>query len=190
MIAVVLVIMWLYALETWTHSALITIASIPFIYPVLFLLSKIPGLTRTFNARKKGEYGISFVVLAVTYTTVIALCWGLCGERLLAVASFLAWGPGDAAAALIGKKIGNHRIGKGKVKSLEGSAAMLTLSLICVFTVLMIDGGFSIPVTVLVSIITAIVTTIVEFYVLNGFDTFFCPASAAVVLTLSYFLFR
>jgi len=55
------------------------------------------------------------------------------------LASVLAWGLGDAAAALVGKRFGRHFV-RGRLvegcKSLEGTFAMFVVSFISVMIVL------------------------------------------------------
>ncbi len=182
------VIAWFYALENWRQSVAITLLAIVFLYPVLYLCSFIPGITEFFNARKKGEYGQSFIALFVAYAIVASVCWGFFGQRILGVACFLAWGPGDAAAALIGKKFGAHRIGRKKVKSLEGSLSMFIFSFISVYIVLFISGLYSYPALIMVSLTTAVVTAITELFVLCGYETLFCPVAAMGVLSIFQFI--
>ena len=50
---------------------------------------------------------------------------------------FFAWAPGDAAAALIGKMFGRHKIGISGKKSMEGSGAMAFCSFVGVLCVLL-----------------------------------------------------
>lgn len=182
------VIAWFYTLDNWRQSVAITLFVIVFLYPLLYLCSFIPGLTEFFNARKKGEYGQSFIALFVMYAIVASVCWGFFGQRILGVACILAWGPGDAAAALVGKKFGKHRIGRKKVKSLEGSLAMFIFSFLSVYIVLYISGLYSLPVLIVVSILTAIASTVTELYILSGYDTLFCPLAAMCVLSIFQFI--
>ena len=46
------------------------------------------------------------------FMLAVGVCWGWLGDRNLALASIFAWGPGDAAAALVGKRYGKNKIGK------------------------------------------------------------------------------
>ena len=46
------------------------------------------------------------------FMLAVGVCWGRLGDRNLALASIFAWGPGDAAAALVGKRYGKNKIGK------------------------------------------------------------------------------
>lgn len=51
------------------------------------------------------------------FAVVVTICWGFFGDKNLALVSLYAWGFGDAAAALIGKKFGKHKI---KAPMLDG----------------------------------------------------------------------
>ena len=188
MLGVAGVVVWFYTLDDWRQSVTITLVATVVIYPLIYLCSKIPGMTEFFNARKKGEYAKSFAALFLTYVMVAVVCWGFLGQRILGVASFLAWGPGDAAAALVGKRYGRRKIGRKKSKTLEGSTAMFILSLFNVMFVLFLSGLFSIPVVIFISLVTAIVTTITELKVLGGYDTLFCPLAAMTVLCIFYMI--
>ena len=182
------VMAWFYSLEDWRLSVAITLAAAVVLYPILKLLSKIPGATEFFNARSQGEFAKSCTALAIAYAIVATVMWGYFGHRILGAACFLAWGPGDAAAALIGKKYGRHRLGKKKIKSLEGSAAMFVFTFISLLLVLYVSGLYTVPVLLLVSFTTALATTVAEFFVLKGDDTFFCPVTAMIVLSVFEFI--
>lgn len=188
MFAITGVIAWTYYYDDWKWSALVFLLAVFILFPGVFLMSKIPGLSGFINERKKGEFGYSMVALGMMYGEVCLVCWGLLGERLLAIACILAWGPGDAAAALIGKPFGKHRIGKAKKKSLEGSIAMFIVSFIAVLGCLCYYGKYSMVATVVVSLLAATASTFAEFLVNNGYDTFYCPVSAMVIIATSEFL--
>ena len=71
---------------------------------------------RLTSERSPGELRKSLCALCLMFMLVTAVCWGWLGERRLALAAIFAWGPGDAAAALIGKRYGKTRLGKAKKK--------------------------------------------------------------------------
>ncbi len=182
-------IVWLYALEDCFQSVLTAFIFGLIMLPVFLLLSRIPGLTEHFVARKKGEFGLNFAAYIITYCVTALFLWGLLGHRDLVASAILAWGPGDAAAALVGKSMGKHKIGRSKKKSLEGSIAMFTVAFLAVFISLLIFGTFSPAVTVMAAVLTALVSAMVELYVENGYDTFYCPVSASLVLAVFVLIF-
>ena len=124
------------------------------------------------------------------FMLAVGVCWGRLGDRNLALAGIFAWGPGDAAAALVGKRYGKNKIGKMRKKSLEGALAMLVLSWVSVFAVLSWNDTFSSEQTLLVSALTTTVTTAAELATSNGLDTFFCPAAAMLILCSARLLFQ
>ncbi len=182
-------IVWLYALDNCFRSVLTAFVFGLIMLPVFLLLSKIPGLTEHFVARKKGEFGLNFAAYIITYCVTALFLWGLLGHRDLVATAILAWGPGDAAAALVGKSLGKHKIGRSKKKSLEGSMAMFTVAFLAVFISLLIFGIFPPAVAAAAAILTAAVSATVELYVENGYDTFYCPVSASVVLAAFALIF-
>ncbi|NMB95501.1 MAG: phosphatidate cytidylyltransferase, partial [Clostridiaceae bacterium] len=103
----------------------------------------------------------------------------------LVIASVLAWGLGDAAAALVGKRFGRHFI-VGKLiegrKSLEGTLAMFAVSFVSVIVVLIAYGAVKWYGYAPIAIITAAVCAVVELYTKNGMDTLTCPLAAAATM--------
>ena len=73
---------------------------------------------------------------------------------------------------------------------MEGTLAMLVLSWVSVFAVLSWHDTFSSEQALLVSALTATVTTAAELATSNGLDTFFCPAAAMLILCPAHFLFQ
>lgn len=184
---------WLYAFPAWETAELTMAVFVVVVYAILYLLEKHGALgffSRVASERKKGELRGSLCAVGFMFMLVAGICWGGLGDRGLALASLYAWGPGDAAAALIGKRYGRTKIGRAKKKSLEGSLAMFALAWLFVFVILLRGGQFSPVQTLAVSVLTAAVTALTELVVLSGFDTFFCPAAAAAVLCLARLLIR
>lgn len=73
---------------------------------------------------------------------------------------------------------------------MEGTLAMLGLSWVSVFAVLSWNDNFSPEQALLVSALTATVTTAAELATSNGLDTFFCPAAAMLILCPAHLLFQ
>ena len=154
-IAIGLALVWLYlGYDEWKRSVYTAIGGGIVIFFALYAFSRIPGLTQKFIARKKGEFAFSFAAYVAMYCVVATLLWGFLGQKHLVCAAILAWGPGDAAAALVGRKLGKHKIGKEKKKSLEGSLSMFVLSVACVFSVLFLSGLYGAAAALLIALIT------------------------------------
>ena len=187
--AVGVFITWLYVFPDWKSSLLAMIAATVCVTALLLLLEKtslFSFLSKVTNERKQGELRKSIGVAGLMFVIVTSVCWGYCGQRCLALASILAWGPGDGAAALVGKRFGRTKIGRDKKKSLEGSLSMFAVSWVCVFMVLLWYGVFPFLTALAVSFVTAFITAGVELAVLNGFDTLFCPLAAMAVMCVAY----
>ena len=155
------------------------------LYPVLGVVGKIPALSTFVNERKQGEFRSSMILALGIMVISISICWGVCNDKYLVLASVYAWGVGDAFAALIGKRFGKHKI-RWKIadsnKSVEGCVAMFVTSTIAVFTVLMLRGGLTSGSCALLACLTAGVCTLIELCSFDGNDTVSCPLIAMLIL--------
>lgn len=170
---------------TWQEAAAASFAFAAIVFPILTLLEHIPGYSELLTERKHGEIKNSLIVVFVMFTALICVCWGWLGEKYLVVASVLAWGLGDAAAALVGKRFGRHAIEGPLVegrKSLEGTLAMFLVSFLTVLAILIVHRPMPWYGYAPISAITAAVCAVVELYTKNGMDTLTCPFAAAAVL--------
>lgn len=179
------IFIWTYMFETWWVSALAAVAFTAMVFPILMFAERIPGYSELLTERKSGEIKRSLVVVFSMYVAVICVCWGWLGEKYLVIASVLAWGLGDAAAALVGKRFGQHYI-EGKLvegrKSLEGTLAMFTVSFVAVMAVLSAHSPVARSSHVPIASATAAACAVVELYTKEGMDTLTCPFAAAAVL--------
>lgn len=179
------IFVWTYAFKTWWVSAIAAMVFIAMVYPILVFAERIPGYSELLTERKRGEIKSSLVVVFSMFTVLICVCWGWLGERYLVIASVLAWGLGDAAAALIGKRFGKHYI-EGKFvegrKTLEGTLAMFVVSFVSVLIILLVQGSVEWYGYVPIAAVTAAVCAIVELYTKGGMDTLTCPFAAAAIM--------
>ncbi len=181
---------WLHAFETWWVSALAAVLFIAVVYPALTLGERISGYSALLVERRRGEIKRSLVVVFGMFAALICLCWGWLGERWLVLACVFAWGFGDGAAALVGKRFGKHplqgRLIEGR-KSVEGTVAMFGVSFLAVLAVLVIYGSAPWYANLLIAMLGAAASAVVELYTRGGMDTLTCPlAAAAVILPLVY----
>ena len=194
MIMVIATMFWPYLFEHWYMAAAASMICIVLFYALLAAAERFIDLTRFMTERRKGEFMTSVVLAFFMYAVVIAVCWGWRGERILTIAVISAWGYGDAAAALVGKRFGRHGIEGRHIegrKSVEGSAAMFGTSFVCVLTVLLIRGGMAWYGCVLTALITALAAAVTELYSLDGRDTITCPfAAMACLLPLTWLFGR
>lgn len=185
-------LIFVFCFDTWWISALSALGFAAAVYPLLMWLEGFKGFSELTTERKRGELKTSLLLVFGMFSLIIAVCWGLAGDRLLVLASIYAWGFGDAAAALIGKRWGKHKIRIGPTdgkKSIEGSAAMLLTSFVSVIVILVLRGGLSPTGCIIISLITAMVSALSELYSRDGHDTVICPLSAMAVLLPLIYLF-
>ena len=97
------------------------------------------------------------------------------------------WGTGDAAAALVGVPFGKHkvktRISDGK-KSWEGSCAMLVVSFLSGFLVLLLAQKLSVPKALPSAFTGALFGTAAELFSPGEYDTVTVPFVIMAVLLI------
>ena len=181
-----------FGFETWWISAGTCIFFEVAVYPILKYFERFRAYSGFVTERKSGELKSSLLLVFTMFAAVITVCWGWLGDRYLVLGSIYAWGFGDAAAALIGKRFGKHKIMWKHVdgrKSFEGSAAMFLVSFFSVALILWLRGGLGIGALLVISMVTAAVSALVELYTSGGYDTVTCPLSAMAVLLPLMYLF-
>ena len=173
------------AFATWWISAIAAIVFMGIVYPVLSFAERKLDYSELLIERKRGEIKNSLVVVFSMFAVLICVCWGLLGEKYLVNAEVFAWGLGDAAAALIGKRFGRHYI-EGKLvegrKSIEGTLAMFVVSFISVLIILLINSAAQWYGYIPIAAVTAAVCAVVELYTKGGMDTITCPLAAAAIM--------
>lgn len=170
---------------TWLSAALTAVIFELAVYPILALAERLKKYSEFTTERKSGELKQSLLLVYTMFAVVTAVCWGVFGDKYLALASFYAWGIGDAAAALVGKKFGRHKIvapGLDGKKSCEGTASMFLFSFASVFIILTLRGGLSLIPCGVTALAVGAVSAAAELYSRNGNDTVICPLSAMVTL--------
>jgi phytol kinase len=135
------------------------------------------------------------VYFAISVTLLFGLLWrpdGPVDSAPIAVAGIMAMTWGDALAALIGKRFGQHKYQVGNsVRSWEGSAAMFVASTIAIFLVLLLLPGsslsplarpFNLGWAFFTAIITATFATLAEAVSPHGTDNLSVPLVATGVV--------
>lgn len=168
---------------------------------VLFLILVIGALRffesfsfykKLFVEKAKHEVVLSFIALFSLMTVLIAIFWGIFGREhlFIAVGSIMAWGPGDAVAAIVGKEHGKHKL-QGKliegIKSVEGSVGMAITSFICLLPVLLFMSPLPWSAAIAASLIIAPIASATELFTKGGWDTVTVPAVSAVLLSITLF---
>lgn len=184
-------LVFIFSYPTWQSTTLAAIVFEILVYPILIFFEKFKGYSELTTERKKGELKNSLLLVFTMFAIVVAICWGILGDKYLALASLYAWGIGDAFAALIGKKFGKHKIKAPRLdgkKSYEGSLSMFVVSFVTVTVILLQRGRLGVIPCIIIALLVAAVATVTELYSKNGNDTIICPLSAMVVLLpLVYF---
>lgn len=181
-------VVFVFAFSFWQVSVLANLAFIALVFPTLAFAERFDGYSELLTERKNGEIKNSLVVVFIMYAAMIGICWGWLGERWLVFACVYAWGFGDAAAALVGKKYGRHHLEGDHIegrKSLEGTMAMFVVSFFSVLIILFAAGQVKWYGYFPIAALAAAASAVAELYTRNGMDTLTCPfAAAAVILPL------
>lgn len=176
-----------YTIDTWWISVITTIVFMAMVFPILLFAEHIPGYSELLTERRSGEIKRSLIIVFSMFAVLIFICWGWLGERYLVIAAVLAWGLGDAAAALVGKRFGQYyiegRLVEGR-KTLEGTLAMFIVSFFTVLVVLYLNVSMGWYYYIPMASMTAAVCASVELYTKGGMDTLTCPFSAALTMIL------
>lgn len=166
---------------------------------IVFMLEAYVGSRKTkleknlgMKQRRAGEQQQSMLLLYMTYIILIVVSWAVFGQKWAVILAVVAWGVGDAFAALIGKSFGRHKL-QGKyiegTKSVEGTLAMFVSSFAATFFMYRYHTSLgNIGLVVLVTFWVALFACLAELFSKRGKDTFFCPVSAMtalIILTLA-----
>jgi phytol kinase len=171
----------------WYMAVLAAFSLVILAYPLLKLVENTAAYRRIAFERNAGEFKNSLIIVQVSVALLITIFWGLLGEewQYVAVVAVLAWGFGDAAAALIGKAFGRrqirHRWIEGS-KTMEGTQAMYFTAGLAVFLTLLIYAGQSWYVSLAVALLVAPVSATVELFSRRGMDTLTVPISTGLAV--------
>lgn len=173
--------------STWYASVLAAFMLVVVAYPALVLVENSSLYRRVAPEREPGEIKRSLIIVQASMATLIFIFWGLLGIewRYVAVVAVMAWGLGDAAAALVGKTFGRrqveHRWVEG-AKTMEGTQAMLVTAGATIFGMLLIYAGQPWYVSFATALLVAPVCAVVELFSHRGMDTVTVPISTGVAI--------
>ena len=139
--------------------------------PVKSLSRKMPELTEV----TEGGHHLGLVFYAVSYT-VLALFFA--SKPYVIAAGILPMAYGDAAASLVGEKIGRHHYRVFAKKSLEGSIAMFVVSFVSLaISLLFFSTFYPLPFldSILIALGVATVATVSEALTPRGIDNLTVP---------------
>ena len=176
--------------DIWWIAAAVEALFLLLVIVVLRLFENFSFYKRLFVEKGKHEVIFSFIGLFGLMTVLIAIFWGVFGAEHLyvAVGAIMAWGPGDAVAAIVGKKMGKHKL-QGKyiegTKSIEGSVGMAITAFICLLPVLLLMSALPWYVSVFFALVIAPIASLTELFTKGGWDTVTVPTVVSLILCLS-----
>ena len=144
------------------------------------LKNKISGLTDITT----GGHQFGLVLYAISYTI---LAFFFSAKPYVIIAGILPMAFGDAAASLVGQKMGRHQFNIFSKKSIEGTAAMFTITLASVSLSLLLFSylcPFSTITLLLASLAVAASATVLEAITPKGLDNLTVPLISALVFLL------
>jgi phytol kinase len=170
--------------SAWYMAVLAAFLLVLIMYPVLAKAENTTFYKRLAPERTGGEFKRSLVIIQLSFTILIAVFWGLLGidYHYIAVVAVMAWGFGDAAAALVGKAFGRRRILHRRIeggKTYEGTLAMYVVAGLAVFFTLLVYAGQSWQLSLAVAALVAPVSATVELFSNRGMDTLTVPLATA-----------
>jgi phytol kinase len=182
--------------STWYMAVLAAVMFGLITYPLLNLVENSSFYKRIAVERQGGEFKRSLIIVQVSIALMIFVFWGLLGTewKYVAVVAVMAWGFGDAAAALVGKNFGRRRIRHPRIegtKTMEGTQAMFVTAGLAIFFTFLIYANQPWQVSLAVALLVAPVSAIVELFSNRGMDTLTVPISTglAVLSLMSLFSF-
>jgi phytol kinase len=175
--------------SSWFVAILAASLLILLAYPALLWIEKTAFYKKYMVDRsaRGGELRRQLLYVQACFAILILIFWGMLGEKwhyLIAV-SVMAWGFGDAAAALVGKAYGKRRFFNRYIegaKTLEGTTAMIVFAGMALFLTLLLYAGLPWLTSLLTAAIVAPVLGVVELFSRRGADTLTVPLSAASLL--------
>ncbi|MCL4250390.1 MAG: phosphatidate cytidylyltransferase [Anaerolineae bacterium] len=173
--------------STWYMAVLAASTLALVIYPVLAQAERFALYKRFAVEREGGEFKRSLLIVQLSLASLVFIFWGLLGDdwKYVVVVAVMAWGLGDAAAALVGKAIGRRRIRHPWIegtKTCEGTLAMFIVAWLAIFLTLLIYAGQSWQVSLAVATLVAPVSAAVELFSHRGMDTLTVPLSTAFAI--------
>ncbi|MBQ8312463.1 MAG: TSUP family transporter [Clostridia bacterium] len=177
----------MYVSQDWITASVCCLVFAIIVYPILHYGERWKGYGHLFNQRHPGEVKRSLLLLFCSHAALIAFCWGLLNKPYIAVTAIIAWGTGDTAAALIGKRFGKHHVNiplADRRKTWEGSAAMLFTALATGFVAMLLTSPLSWLMCLLYAAIAAPVAAYVELISHGGNDTVTVATAVTIVLSL------
>lgn len=177
----------LYLFSAWYVAIVAALGFTLGMYVILGLVADSWSFQRLAVEREDGEFRRSLIVVQLSIITLVSVFRGLLGIdwQYIAVVALMAWGFGDAAAALIGRAFGTRTIVHPQVqgpKTVEGTLAMFVVAGLSIFLTLATYASHPWHVSLAVALLVAPVSSAVEFFSPRGKDTITVPLSTAFAI--------
>lgn len=144
---------------------------------------------------KGGDLRLQAMLALGVFALLIAFYWGFLGSefRYIVAIAVLAWGFGDAAAALFGKAFGvttfSHRLIEG-AKTVVGTGAMVGVTAVAVFLTMVFYSGLTWYASLIVAVIVSPIAAAAELFSWRGMDTISIPISVATAAWIIVSIFQ
>lgn len=165
-------------------------------YPALLSVENSRWYRKTFvdRTQKGGELRKQLLFVKLSFAALITVFWGLLGPewKYAVAAAVMAWGFGDAAAALVGKALGSNRVLHHLIdagKTFEGTGAMVLFAGLGIFFTLLLYANQSWQLSLLVSLAAAPLCGVIELFSRKGTDTLTVPFFTAITIAALVNLF-
>lgn len=173
--------------SAWYIAVLAALILALLLYPVLALAERYSLYNRIAVERKSGEFKKSILIVQLSMAILIFVFWGLLGDswQYIAVVAVMAWGLGDAAAALIGKAFGRRQIQHPWIegsKTVEGTQAMFVTAALTVFLTLLLYASQPWYMSLVIALLVAPVCAVVELFSQKGMDTITVPILTGITI--------
>lgn len=186
--ACMILVLLIVPIHWWVAEIIVGISAIG-LTVLLLIFEPTPIYKKFFVEKSKHEVLISFLLFFFVVACLIALFWGYKGynNRFYVIIAILAWGLGDAAAAIFGQAFGKHKV-SGKmiegIKSIEGSVMCFIFSFIISFILLITLMHIVWWLALLEALLIGVFVSLTELFTKKGLDTITCPLVAALILFL------
>lgn len=179
-----------YCTEMWWSAVAVEVAFLILVIVALAFFENFSFYRELFVEKGRHEVIISFITLFSMMAMMLTIFWGVLGaeHKYLVIAAIMAWGPGDAVAAIVGKNFGKHKL-QGRmiegVKSVEGSVGMAVTSFVCVLPILLLMSEHPWYISLMFSLVVAPIASLTELFTKKGWDTITVPIVSALLLSTS-----
>lgn len=182
------IFVFLFAMENGYLAATCALLFGLLLYPFLAIGERLyRHYSNILVERNTGEIKRSLLVVFSMMAALMAIFWGWLDEKYMVLMAILAWGFGDAAAALVGKFYGRrpvHLLNVNGEKTWEGSTAMFMTAFGSILLSGLLTTPFPMSLLIVIAVIGGAVASAVELFTKGGWDTLTVPFAVASTIYL------